>query len=207
MQIRNFCTLVAATVATALYLSPVAVAAELVTNGDFETGDLTGWTLTGDGGHSAVTIGAGIGDSFSYSNTEIVPSSTITQSLTTIVGESYTFSFSILPNRTTQSNVNGFTATWAGVPVYTFSNEGGFIYQNKSFTVTATAITTDISFTGYNIASVWDLDNVSVAQVATVVPEAGTMTLTASLLALLVPASCICTVVRRKRAVSTGGDA
>ncbi len=89
---------VAALVAVLLVGAPTAFATNLLTNGSFETSDLTGWTLGGDGGAIVVT-GAfsyypGAQDGSWYVGLGPVGGDgTLSQSFSDTAGTHYTFSF------------------------------------------------------------------------------------------------------------------
>jgi hypothetical protein len=82
----------------------------LVVNGDFATGDLTGWTFTPASSGSDQTVS---GNAWFMGAVNLIDD-TISQTLTTVPGANYVFSFDY-------SQVgefpNGFTATWDGVTV------------------------------------------------------------------------------------------
>ena len=79
--------------------------------------------------------------------------------------------------------------------MYTFTDDESDTFALKSFTVTASDITTGIAFTGYNNPSAFRLDNVVVSANAVTVPEAGTFALVGVGFSVLGVG-----IVRRKRA-------
>src|SRR6266702_2978921 len=87
----------------ALGMSGLAHATELVTNGSFETGDFTGWTLTGNTGFTGVECPgapfAGPGDGACDAFLGPVGSNgTLSQVLTTIPGRFYSINFDFQPD-------------------------------------------------------------------------------------------------------------
>lgn len=185
------CALVA--IATSL-TAPVAHAQNLVTNPGFETGNFTGWTQTpassGSGNFvtSSVANTGGSSAVFSATNFEV---DTLSQTIATTPGASYTFSFFL---RNAGSVQDSFSASWNGNTVYNFINSGSnFPFTQFSFDVIATGASTPIAFAGYDAPDFIYLDDVSV--VAVVVPEASTFALALPALAVVGTAL----VRRRKR--------
>jgi len=71
-----------------------ASAANLVVNGGFETGDLSGWTVGGGGAVSASSVnGTASGQYAAYFYGPTTDDATLSQSVATIAGQTYRFSF------------------------------------------------------------------------------------------------------------------
>ena len=89
-----------------LFSTPASAQANLVTNPGFETGDLTGYTLSGNSAHY-VSVGTGIGHSGIYALDfgNNPPDATLTQDIPTVAGDSYTISYYLL-----SPDVSGFPA-------------------------------------------------------------------------------------------------
>jgi hypothetical protein len=149
--------------------------AQLVTNGSFETGDFTGWTLAGNTGFSGVECpgvgfagpGDGACDAFLG---PVGAQGTLSQVLNTIPGRFYNINFDFQPDGGNPSN---FSATWDAQPaLFSVTNPAASPYQVLHFTAQATAATTSLTFSFRDDPGFLKLDSVSAA-----VPEPGTMAL------------------------------
>jgi hypothetical protein len=150
----------------------------LITNGDFETGTFSGWTVTPAPTGSNISVGHGEGPPDStlgalFHGTG--PSSdAISQSFTTTPGAFYTLTFFYRVNDTTAQANNTFNVLWNGVSV-----PGGLFPQSNvnpgfltaTFHLQATSALTTLEFEGYNAPSFDFLDNVSVTPAG--VPDGG----------------------------------
>lgn len=167
------------------------VQANLITNGGFETGDFTGWTVTGPflfvrtgggnyGPHSGTFFAAG-GPAGSLSF--------LSQSFTDTTGESLQIGFFVASNGDTP---NQFTASYDGAPLLDLVNlpaTGSGVpvpYMAETFSVAATGSDT-LTFGFFDPPSVLALDDVSVNLVSSV-PEPITLFLLATAMAGLVAA-------------------
>ena len=166
-----------AALAAALLLSSSAFAnSNLVNNGDFETGDLTGWTNSGPALDVNYSVGPdlyiGILDS-SHSGKVYIDGNTpqqdvLSQSVTTIAGAVYTLEFD-LQRFQFYSPVNKITVTFAGHTVMNETN-GDNDWQHYVFPgLTASGASSLLQFANSNEADYTQLDNVSV--IMTAVPE------------------------------------
>jgi hypothetical protein len=146
-----------------------ASAADLITNGGFETGDFTGWitnplsfpeyTVTApveSGVYAAQIAGFAFGPD------------TLTQNVTTTAGQSYVLSFGYFQDGGIPS---GLSAIWDGVTVYMQvpDTDTGGAYQDVSVTVVGQG-SDSLVFSAYNDPAYTYLDDVSL----TGVPEAAT---------------------------------
>jgi len=142
--------------------------ANLIVNGDFETGDFTGWTTTpaATGSNFGVTTlppaHDTLGAFFSANGSDF---DSISQTFVTTPGASYDVSFFYQPVSPNPGPLpdNGFRALFNGVAIYeNFDTISGFIFQ--TFTVQATGSMTTVEFQGRNAVSggVDYLDDVSV---------------------------------------------
>jgi len=149
--------------------------AALITNGSFETGDLTGWTLTGNTAFIGVECpgapfaGPGDGNCDVFAG-PVGSNGTISQSFATVVGQFYTINFDFRPDGGTPSF---FSAVWDAQPaLFSVTNPAASAYEVLTFSALATTPTTTLSFNFRDDPGFLFLDSVSVS-----VPEPGTMAL------------------------------
>ena len=159
--------------ATALVLVTPAVQsaarAELILNGNFETGNFDSWTLGGDttdpttfwvdsSNPQSGTFAAYFGP---YPNPI-----TLSQTIATIPGTAYLFSF-WLTNEPGSTN-NSFSAGFGGSTLENLVNTNVSPYTLYNYTVVATSATTLVNFSFTQDFGFFNIDNISVTQA---VPE------------------------------------
>lgn len=141
--------------------------ANLVVNGDFETGDLTGWTVGGSGdvgvGSSEVNTG-----NFAFFINSIYDSSdkNLWQELPTVIGTSYTVRFYLQNGSNGEAGTpNQFMLFWGGAPITETKLIDSPFFPYKEIvwiTPAATNTTNNLQFSFINPSNYWYLDDISV---------------------------------------------
>jgi VCBS repeat-containing protein len=135
----------------------------LLTNGDFETGDLTGWAGTG------ADIDAeflGLGGPFGNYSAVLRPpggvgTETLTQDAATTNGTHYLVTFTVFGD--VESSSNEFIASWNGVNLLDLVNNNDAGPHTYTFDVVGNGSSEPLSFTYDDDGTGFILDNVSVA--------------------------------------------
>jgi hypothetical protein len=162
------------------YATPIT---NIVTNGGFETGDFSGWTQGGNTDFTGVdsssahsgNFGAFAGPTSGGKGSSGGPG-TLSQNLTTIVGQSYELSFWMY-NDGSKGIVDGgssnvmFQVFWNGTMI--FDNSGTSTYQQfQFFNLAVTSTSTQLKFVFLNDPGFFHFDDVVAGITATGVPEA-----------------------------------
>jgi hypothetical protein len=192
-----------ASAALALTVSLTAAAAhasELITNGGFETGDFSGWTNFDNTGFTGVQAGVFIsvnptgGDNQSYFG-PVDSTGGITQTIATVGGNHYTFSFDLFGF----DGGNFYSAAFDGVTLLSGNGATGG-YDSHVFDVIASGASTAVTFTFQHNPSYYLLDNVSVTDGVAGVPEPASWAL---MLTGFLGAGSVLRANRRRVAVAT----
>jgi VCBS repeat-containing protein len=132
----------------------------VLANGDFETGDFTGWT---PGAHSSVEQDE-IGGEFGHYSARLSGSSleTLSQTVSTSPGQHYTVSFVLLPDAEASSDF--FSATWNGQTLFAQSDlfSGGFTRYSFDVTGNPADFSSELQFSYGSDGAGFLLDSVSV---------------------------------------------
>jgi hypothetical protein len=154
--------------------------ADLIVNGGFETGDFTGWSLTGNPGFISI-VGSSLAHSgnFAASFGAVGSPTFLTQSqnIATTPGHSYTLDFWL---QNDGGPANSFTASFDGNTVVSRNDSAPFGYTE--FTVSnlvASSSSTPVGFSFQQNPSFWQLDDVSLTDngPASAAPEPASLTL------------------------------
>jgi hypothetical protein len=132
-----------AVVVLGLLAGPARAGPNLALNGSFQTGDTSGWTLTGDPGFANV-IWVGPGDHWALLGIG-GSNGTLTQNIATTVGDTYTFSF-LLASEGIASRDFDFSASFADQAVLDTSKITDHDFTRFTYTVTATDTNSAVSF-------------------------------------------------------------
>jgi hypothetical protein len=179
-------------------------AGNLVQNCSFGNGNLSGadWALTNaaQGSLFAFAKGGYNGDNAAAFSAFDNQYDTISQTLSTTAGATYTLSFWLKDKYGFDSSVADFQALWDGVSVLNqYTAEG---WTEYTFTVTASSSGSDtLTFEGYNLYPSYYLSDISVTEDANTAatPEPCSIMLLGSGVAALA-------AVRRKRAASQASN-
>ena len=156
-----------------LTLSTPVTPVNLVSNGSFETGNFTGWTV---GGNFGATIwgpqtsvdGHAESGQFAANIGAMGSDATLSQTLQTTAGQQYTLTFWLANSG---GGPNDFTAKWNGTTLLPLVNAPAQGYTQYSYTVTATGSASTLEFDGRQDPAWWNLDAISVVPLGLALPS------------------------------------
>ena len=151
----------------------------LVVNGGFESGNFSGWTLSGNSSGNQIYIAptafpgevhtgsysAGLG---SMNRTDGI----LTQNIATTAGQHYTLSFWIESDNNGSTPINHFAAEWNGQTLMAVTDAPNSGYQLYTFDVVGINGNSVLEFDGYNHPDAWRLDDVTLTAVGAAPPPA-----------------------------------
>ena len=152
----------------------------LVTNGGFETGDFSGWTLSGNvaplsyGPQAFLTNTAQSGQSAAAFG-PVGSDGMLSQDIQTTAGQYYTLSFWLA---NASGGPNDFTAKWNGQTLLALVNQSAQGYTEYTYDVVGTSGTSHLEFDFRQDPSHWSLDSISVTADGTqTTPGAGSVSI------------------------------
>lgn len=167
-------TLRCATLGVVMGAMSMAAQANMITNGDFESGTFDGWTVSANATGVASYYDGFTAESGSYfvylcDTSGQAPYGTISQALTTTAGQTYSLSYWLASDGQTP---NHFDASWNGSIIggSAVSDISPMGYTQYLFTVTGTGSDT-LTFHEQNEPGYLALDNVSLSASTAPVPE------------------------------------
>jgi phospholipase/lecithinase/hemolysin len=170
MKVRNLAVVPVLVGLLCLAMAGVA-GANLVGNGDFETGNFNGWTISPANANVNVVNDSGYNHSGTY-GAQLGPpdnDADLSQTLSTTIGQTYTLSFwlkNIANPNNNNITPNDFTVDWAGTDVgLDLVNAAAFGYTEYTYNLTATTTSTELKFVFRQDPWYWALDDVSVTAV------------------------------------------
>jgi len=139
----------------------MAAGAELIVNGGFETGDFTGWTLSGNITNTGVDPGFAYSGNYGAKLGSVGADGYLSQILPTVAGDTYVLSYAL---ENLGGTPNDFGVLWGGmlVPGSEFVDAPGFPGTVFTFDVIAPGPNTQLTFFFRQDPKFWGLDDVSV---------------------------------------------
>jgi hypothetical protein len=150
-------------------IGAAATITNLVTNGGFETGDFSGWTLSGNTSDTFVDTDFPHTGKYAADLGAITTAGFLSQTLATTTGQVYLLSYWL---QNEGGRPNEFRASWDGsvLPGSLLMNSPGTAYTEYTFDVTATTSSTPLIFGFVQTPAFWHLDDVSVTPTPETLP-------------------------------------
>jgi hypothetical protein len=152
-------------VAVLFLLSAGTANANLIVNGGFETGDFTGWTLTGateNGVDYGISTDQPYSGMYSAWFGAVEGMTYLSQSISTTPGQTYAASFWAAMYNEGDESQNEIQVFWNGTDVLDASDVPAMPWTFVSDTFTATSSSTEVTFGFNNVPGWFVLDNVDI---------------------------------------------
>ncbi len=169
-------------------LNAVSAQADLITNGDFETGDFTGWTQAGDTSWTGVIDSNSINGSYAaalgaYNKTG---GGSLSQTFATLMGSTYALTYWLASDEWLGNSApNHFSSHIGNMTLFSQIDMPVQDYTQYTYSFVATSLATALKFEFGNDPAYFYLDKVSVNQVSAVPEPTTTWLLAAGFLGLL----------------------
>ena len=145
-----------------------------MTNGSFETGDFSGWTL---GGNYTVSVygpqtsidGSAENGQYAANIGAVGSDATLSEAIQTTAGQHYTLTFWLANSG---GGPNDFAVKWNGATLLSLVNASGQGYTQYTYDVVGTAGTSQLLFSARQDPSHWNLDAISVVPTGVQMPAA-----------------------------------
>ena len=156
-------------------ISPVSARADLITNGGFETGDLTGWNCSGADDCDAYSSNPHSGD-YALEVFDNDGYATLSQTISTTIGTTYDYFFFSRVYSHLEGNQLGYSFSGYANAVFVPASLN-YSQTFGSFLATSSSTPVEFYFSTDPGSSYWLLDDVSVTPRTASVPEPGTLLL------------------------------
>jgi hypothetical protein len=139
----------------------------LVTNGGFETGDLSGWTNSGNAGFTTVASDHVHSGAYATDLGPVGSDGSLRQNIATIAGEHYTLDFWLANDG---GSPNDFSVSWnsSTLPPFPLVNANSQTYTEYTYNLIATGTSTPLEFDFRQDPAYWHLDDISVTAQASI---------------------------------------
>ncbi|HET9114197.1 MAG TPA: PEP-CTERM sorting domain-containing protein [Burkholderiales bacterium] len=142
-----------------------------VINGGFETGDFTGWTLSGNTGFTGVSTNSPQSGAYAAYLGAVSTLDYLSQNVSTVAGTAYTLGYWLESDGGTP---NEFSVSWDGTVLSDLHDIGSQRYTHYVFDVVATGASSLLTFGSRDDPGFLHLDSVSVNSV---LPEPASLAL------------------------------